>query len=129
MRAYELKKSTGFTFIELVLVLLILSLLATLAAPVVSTSIIRSKESVLKENLKVTRIALDDYFADNGVYPEELEKLVERRYLRSLPVDPILKSNEEWVLLETEREGFTGIDDLKSGSSDQALNGSYYNEW
>lgn len=119
----------GFTFLELVVVLVILSLLAALAAPVVSHSILKSKEAVLRQNLLTTRKALDDFFADHGVYPADLDELVEKKYLRSRPYDPIVESDELWLEIETEYDDLTGIDDLKSGSELTAIDGSYYSQW
>lgn len=119
----------GFTFLELVVVLVILSLLAALAAPVVSHSILKSKEAVLRQNLLTTRKALDDFFADYGVYPADLDELVEKKYLRSRPYDPIVESDELWLEIETEYDDLTGIDDLQSGSELTAIDGSYYSQW
>jgi len=88
----------GFTLIELIVVMSIVSLLLTLAAPRYFHSIDRSKETVLKANLFATRDALDKFHADTGRYPEQLAELVSRHYLRTLPWDPIVESSELWVI-------------------------------
>lgn len=120
---------SGFTIMELLVVLLLIALLASVVTPIVSKSIVRAKEATLKENLFVMRKALDDYFADNARYPEQLEILVEQRYLRFIPVDPLLDKNE-WNLTYTETEDASpGIIDIHSQSNQQASDGSNYNDW
>jgi general secretion pathway protein G len=89
----------GFTLIELIIVMSIVSLLLTLAAPRYFKSVNRSKETVLKANLAGTRDALDKFYADTGRYPERLTELVDRKYLRALPWDPIADSAEDWTLV------------------------------
>lgn len=119
----------GFTLIELMVVLVVLALLAGLAAPVVTSSILRAKESALKHNLYTTRKAIDDYFADKGVYPESLETLVEEKYLRTLPVDPIAGKGEGWEFIESDQLETPGIIDLKSVADISARDGTYYSDW
>lgn len=121
----------GFTLIELLLVLLLIALLASLATPVVIGSVQRARESALKENLFVLRKAIDDYYADNGRYPESLEKLVEKRYIRHVPADPITGSKDTWVLVRAKgAEGdSSGIIDVRSGSEEKAADGTYYKDW
>lgn len=121
-------KSQGFTLLELVVVLVIIALLASISVPVVSTAIYRAKESALKETLLVTRKALDDYYADHERYPDSLDVLVSEKYLRTLPIDPMVEADATWELVMSD-DYRSGIIDLKSTSTDQARNGSYYNEW
>ena len=119
----------GFTIIELLVVLLLIALLASVVTPIVSKTIIRAKEATLKENLFIMRKALDDYYTDNGHYPEQLEVLVNQRYLRFIPIDP-LTENTEWSLTYTETNVTAqGIIDIHSQSSRQAKDGSNYNDW
>lgn len=118
----------GFTLIELMLVLLMLSLLASLAAPVVSSAIVKSREAALRENLQVMRKALDDYYADKGHYPDSEELLVEERYLRFIPEDPFY-GEKEWNWLESDDIDIDGIVDVKSYSEQQSLAGDTYSEW
>ncbi len=89
----------GFTLIELLVVLAIMACLLTLASPRYFEGVDRAKEVVLEENLSTLRSTLDQYYADTGRYPDSLEQLVEKRYLRSLPVDPVTGSHQTWVLV------------------------------
>ena len=123
-------RQKGFTLLELLFVLVIVALLAAIVGPSLTGGIDRARESALKEDLFVMRKAIDDYYADNGKYPPSLEILVEKRYLRSIPVDPITERFETWVLL---RNGYSGTDNgivnIKSGSDLQARDGSSYKDW
>lgn len=113
-------------------VLVLIALLAGIVAPIVTRSIERAKESTLKENLMVTRRALDNYYADKGRYPDILEDLVRERYLRSVPVDPITERSDSWILLRDDPGDAgtsTGIFDLHSGSSESSSEGVPYREW
>ncbi|MBD3670663.1 MAG: prepilin-type N-terminal cleavage/methylation domain-containing protein [Gammaproteobacteria bacterium] len=120
------KKQAGFTLIELIVVLLIISVLAGIVSPVVVSSLDRARESALKENLYIMRKTLDDYYADRGNYPSSLEQLVDEDYMRSIPDDPFLKNNESWVL-SYDDEG--GISDVHSAYDEVANDGSYYRDW
>ncbi len=123
----------GFTLIELMIVITIIGILATIALPTYQTATIRAKEAVLKENLFTLRNVIDQYYTDQGVYPESLEELVEKHYLRTIPLDPLTKLKDTWITIpppEEEGEGeATGIFDVHSGSDLIGLNGIPYNEW
>ena len=119
-------RTHGFTLAELLIVLLLVALLASLVAPVVGGSVEQAKESVLLENLYELRKALDDFYADKGVYPQHLRELVDSRYLRSVPVDPLLESADLWVL-ERGEEG--GVLDVSSASTALAKDGTRYADW
>lgn len=121
----------GFTAIELILVLVIVALLASIAAPNVSKSIQRATETALKENLYITRSALDDFYADVGRYPNTLEELVEKKYLRNLPLDPITDDRSSWQLSYSEEQGADqqGIMDIHSGADGESMEGQSYQEW
>jgi len=95
----QFARARGFTLIELLVVLAIVAVLLTLATPRYFQGIDRAKEVVLQENLSKLRTTLDQYYGDNGSYPDTLEQLVERRYLRDLPIDPITESSKTWVLI------------------------------
>jgi len=116
---------------ELLLVLLLVALLASLVTPVVTGGIQRARESTLKEDLYALRRAIDDYYADTGAYPAELEELVKKRYLRRIPPDPLTEKRDTWVLVRSEddRAGKSGILDIRSGSQDKASDGSYFKDW
>ena len=122
----------GFTLIELVVVVSLISLLAAIALPNYRAAIIQSKEAVLKENLFRFRDLIDQYYADKGKYPASLETLVEEGYLRVLPVDP-LTSQSDCVTVEAEPEGDStepaGIYDVHSASPGTSLSGTPYAEW
>lgn len=123
-------KARGFTMIELLVVLLLIALLASIVTPVVTNTITRAKEATLKENLFVMRKAIDDYYADNGKYPGDLEVLVEMRYIRSIPEDPLTESKDTWQLSNSDStDGEIGIIDIHSGSEKSAADGTEYNQW
>ena len=88
----------AFTLIELLVVMAVVALLLTLALPRYFQSIEVSKETVLVENLRVARDAIDKFYSDTGRYPDSLEELVEKKYLRGVPYDPIAESSERWVI-------------------------------
>lgn len=119
----------GFTLIELLIVLGIVALLLTLAVPRFFPSVDKSKETILLENLRNTRIVIDQYRGDNGRYPDSLEQLVEKKYLREIPYDPITESRETWVVVPPE-EGEQGeLYNLHSGAPGNDRNGRPYAEW
>jgi general secretion pathway protein G len=120
---------TGFTLIELLVVMAIIALLLSLAAPRYFHSVQNSKEAVLRENLSTTRRALDKYFGDNGKYPDALADLVSKKYLRSLPEDPILESDSGWIIIPPDVPEKGGIYDIKSGSPGNGLDGTAYRDW
>lgn len=107
----------GFTLIELLVVLAIVSMLLTLSVPRYIQSVDHARETVLVENLRVTREVLDKFFGDAGRYPESLDELVERKYLKELPMDPVTGSRASWVLVPPP-EGYKGrVYDLRSGAA------------
>lgn len=124
-------RERGFTLIEILVVILLISILAAIAVPVVSGSVDRAREAALRENLQVMRKSLDDYFADNGRYPPELQVLVKRRYLRFIPEDPVLaEPAPEWQLEYTRyADGSQGIHNVHSTATGEAGDGSRYGDW
>lgn len=121
----------GFTLIELMIVMTILGILVTLAQPSFKTATIKAREAVLKEDLFVLRDVIDQYYVDNNAYPLNLQELVDKGYMRSVPKDPFTQSAETWieVYIEDEGGGSSGIYDVHSGSDLVGLNGIPYNEW
>ncbi|MDO8932960.1 MAG: prepilin-type N-terminal cleavage/methylation domain-containing protein [Rhodocyclaceae bacterium] len=124
-----MKEPRGFTLIELLVVLAILSLLLSLAAPRYFHSVDTSKEAVLAENLRITRTAIDHFYADRKRYPESLDELVGRRYLRALPVDPLAESATAWLLIAPPPELEGRIADLRSRAPGVGRNGRPYAQW
>lgn len=119
---------SGFTLIELLVVLAIVALLLTLAVPRYFQSIDASKETVLAENLRTTRETIDKFYADTGRYPESLDELVEHKYLRALPVDPITESTTTWILVPPEDTEKGKVYSIKSGASGNTRDGKPFAE-
>jgi general secretion pathway protein G len=120
----------GFTLIELMVVLAIVALLLSVAVPRYFSGLQRSQEGVLRANLAATRDALDKYYGDTGRYPDSLEQLVQARYLRALPVDPITESASTWILVAPDRPDRAGVVfDIHSGALGKAHDGSNYSDW
>lgn len=118
----------GFTLIELLVVLAIVATLLTLAVPRYFQHVERSKEAVLKENLATVRDAIDQYHADAGTWPPSLEALAERRYLRTVPVDPITERSDSWEIVPPP-DGEAGVYDIRSGAEGNATDGQAYRDW
>ena len=124
----------GFTLIELMVVMFIISVLLLIAVPVYEKSIIRSKESVLHGNLSAIRNMIDEYTIDKQKAPDSLEDLVSEGYLRQIPQDPMTNSNQTWktVMEQTAVGGANaspGLFDVHSGSEKKALDGTNYADW
>lgn len=116
---------SGFTIIELLIVMTIIALLLTLAAPRYFRHLDGAKETVLRENLFVLRDAIDKYRADKGVYPPTLNDLVQARYVRAVPQDPITERHDTWVTVAP-RDGEKAVFDIKSGAPGAAQDGRLY---
>jgi len=122
-------KTKGFTLIELLVVLGIVALMLTLAVPRYFPSIDKSKEVVLADNLRNMRNVIDQYYGDTGRYPDSLEQLVEKKYLRALPVDPITDSETTWVIIPPEDGAKGGVYNIKSGAPGNDRGGKPYADW
>lgn len=120
------RRAPGFTLIELLVVMAIVALLLTIAAPRYFGSLEKSKDVALQENLKVLRVTLDKYYADKGRYPENLDDLVEHRYLRAVPADPVTGSTTTWILVPPRDVDLDGIGDVRSGAVGLAHDGRAY---
>ena len=124
-----LRRIAGFTLIELLVVLGIVALLLTLAVPRYFPSIDKAKETILADNLRHTRDVIDQFYADRARYPDSLDQLVEKKYLRALPVDPITESTTTWILVPPEDATKGGLYSIKSGAPGTDRSGKPYSEW
>jgi general secretion pathway protein G len=122
------KRVRGFTLIELLVVLAIVALLLTLAVPRYFQSIDASKETILTENLRITRETIDKFYGDTGRYPESLKELVEKKYLRALPIDPITEATTTWVIVPPEDEVKGNIYNIKSGAQGSTKDGKPFSD-
>ncbi|MEM5314569.1 type II secretion system protein [Paraburkholderia sp. JHI869] len=120
MKPARTRKTSGFTLIELVVVMAIIGLLLTIAVPRYMHSIERGKEQVRQQNVAVMRNAIDQYYGDNGQYPETLDELVAKHYLRSVPVDPV-NGDDKWAVIASPDETKPGVYDVAPASSPQAV--------
>jgi general secretion pathway protein G len=123
------RKPTGFTLIELLVVMSIIAMLASLAVPRYFGSVDKSKNVMLKENLTLMRDALDKYYGDNDKYPDTLEDLVSRKYLRNIPRDPLTESTTTWIVVAPQDMAKGGVYDVHSGAEGNAPDGTPYKEW
>lgn len=124
----------GFTLIELMIVMLIIGILASIAIPSYLASLKSAKEAVLKEDLHVMRDAIDSYTMDKGKAPQSLDDLMQSGYLKSIPTDPMTHATDTWVTstddtLESIDQSEPGINDVHSGSQEASSNGSLYSTW
>jgi general secretion pathway protein G len=126
--------SKGFTLVELLIVISLISILAAMGLVQYRNSVQSSKEAVLRTDLFRMRDAIDQYFADKGKYPSSLDSLVSESYLRKLPEDPITKSAETWTTVPAEPDpnnpsAEPGVYDVKSGAQGTGLDGTNYSDW
>jgi general secretion pathway protein G len=119
---------SGFTLIEMLVVMAIVALLLTVALPRYFGSIDKAKEVALKENLQVIRAGIDKYYADKGRYPEALDDLVTQKYLRSVPVDPITELATTWILIPSTDADRSGVENVKSGAQGKTRGGLSYEQ-
>jgi general secretion pathway protein G len=135
-------RAAGFTLLELIIVVAIVGILATMAMPALKNVPRKAAESVLKSDLRTFRDVIDQFHADKGYYPPTLDSLIEEGYLRSMPMDPITKRTDTWVEIYEEidpdiipaetdlpEDGQPGIVDVRSGSTILSLSGTPYYEW
>jgi general secretion pathway protein G len=124
----------GFTLVELMIVMAIIMILATIAIPIYVRTLQRAKEATLREDLHTMRTAIDSYTIDKEKAPDTLDDLVQAGYLKSIPVDPLTSSNQTWITGMSDtmtdiNETQGGMDDVHSGSQGLASDGTTYNTW
>lgn len=119
--------SDGFTLIELMIVVSIIGILATLAVPSYQSSVVKAKEAALRQDLSTLRDVLDQHKADQGKYPLSLAALVSAGYLRGIPKDPFTGSTTTWQEISDPIEG--GVVDVFSGAEFVGTSGTPYNRW
>jgi general secretion pathway protein G len=122
------RSARGFTLIELLVVMAIIATLLSIAAPRYFDHLDRARENTLRQSLAVMRDAIDKYRADTGRYPEDLQELVAKRYLRALPKDPLTDSADSWQLLPPPGEE-GGMADVRSGARGSGRDGTPYADW
>jgi general secretion pathway protein G len=118
----------GFTLIELMVALAIIATLLSLVAPRYFSSVSKAEEAVLKENLLLLRDAVDKHFSDTGRYPNSLEELVGKKYLRSVPMDPITQSASTWIIVPPDDPAKGGVFDIQSGAKGNARDGTPFDK-
>lgn len=128
------KQDAGFTLMELMIVMMIIGILATLAVPSFVGALKSAREAVLKEDLHVMRTAIDSYTMDKQKAPQSLDDLIQSGYLRAVPEDPITHSTDTWVTdtsdaMSSVDQTEPGIDDIHSGSQEMGSDGQPYSAW
>jgi general secretion pathway protein G len=133
-KSTEPSSESGFTLIELMVVMLIIGVLMAIAVPSYIGAIKAAKESVLKEDLHVIRQAIDSYTMDKQKAPQSLQDLVDAGYLKSIPTDPMTRTTESWVTDQSDAlhsldQTDPGIDDVHSGDQEVGSDGQPYSTW
>ena len=119
----------GFTLIELLIVMAIIGTLLSIAVPRYFHSLQHARETVLKQDLWILREAIDKYYADLNQYPEKLPDLVDKHYVRAVPVDPFTRLADTWTVVASDDPDHPGIRDIQSGAPDIASNGTPVASW
>lgn len=119
----------GFTLIELLVALAIIGTLLSIVVPRYFGSIEKAEETALKKNLSLMREAIDRHYGDTGSYPKSLDELVDKKYLRHVPVDPMTGSAATWIALAPKDKSSAGVFDVKSGADGKSRDGTPYREW
>ena len=130
------RRRDGFTLIEMIIVFTLIGILVGLALPQYQSALKKARENVLKETLFTLRKLIDQYYADKGKYPLSLQSLVDDKYLRKIPEDPVNRKTDTWVEVreelapdEVDQIRELGITDVRSGAEGNGLDGTPYNTW
>jgi len=124
----------GFTLIELMIAMAVISILVSVSVPMFNKSLVRSKETVLRQNLFAMRTVIDEFTYDKGKAPQSLDDLVQAGYLRKIPLDPMTGNDQSWNIIMEDasnavNQSEPGIFDVRSGSDKMSLEGTAYAEW
>jgi general secretion pathway protein G len=129
----ELRRRNGYTLIEMIIVMAIISILVSIAIPIYQKALLRTKESLLKNNLFTMRTVIDEYTFDKQKAPQTLQDLVREGYLRAVPLDPITGRDDWKIIMEDAVTSVSqmepGIFDVRSLSDAKSLEGTPYSEW
>ncbi len=128
-RGSDRRAAAGFTLIELLVVMAIIGTLLSIAVPRYFHALAHARETVLREDLAILREAIDKHYADLGEYPETLAALVEKRYVRALPVDPFTRLADSWALVASDDPEHAGIRDIHSGAAEEGVDGTPLATW
>jgi general secretion pathway protein G len=128
------RTQSGFTLIELIIVMTIIAILATLAVPYFAGAVKHAREAVLREDLQTMRMAIDSYTMDKQKAPQSLDDLIQEGYLKAVPEDPMTHSKDTWVTDTSDAmysidQTDPGINDVHSGSDEQGSDGQPYSAW
>ena len=134
IRLARLRTGSGFTMIELLIVMTLIIILASISMVQYRNTQTRAQEAALKENLFRLRDAMDQFYADKNKWPTDLAELVSEGYIREVPTDPITSSKDTWQTSQAEPDANNpasagGIDNVHSGSDRTSLDGSPYADW
>lgn len=124
-----MKKTSGFTMIELMVAMAIVAVMLTVAAPRYFSNIDKTKEAVLREDLYILRDAIDKFYADKNKYPEQLADLVTEKYLRSIPIDPYTRSANSWVVTPPDDGSLGAVASVRSAAPNKAIDGTWFKDW
>lgn len=123
------RSQRAFTLIEMLVVMAVLGLLLAISAPRYAEHVDRARDAVLKQNLASARDAIDKFYADRSRYPADFKELVQQRYLRQVPLDPITDRDDAWVAVPPPGQKTGAMADVRSGATGVARDGSRYASW
>lgn len=126
-----MRRRQGFTLIELIVVMAIIALLASVVAPRYFRSVDNAREASLRTSLNVMRDAIDKYLGDRGRYPDSLDELVQRGYIRQIPQDPVTGRPDSWQMLPPPADSMNqgGMADVRSGATGKGQDGTPFSDW